>query len=175
MANIVRCLINKLKITGENMSELNIMKFMINKFGTVPFRCSGECMIPWVHEGKVIIKKYNKEVKKGDIVLVYSDNFFKIHRVVKVENNTIITKGDFTVTYDSNNDKNNIIGYLYSIENIQLEYHHFIDLICELSCDIAELYANKPKGYIERISLNKEKILELSKKIVIGNGIKNNE
>lgn len=151
------------------------MKFMINKFGTIPFRCSGECMIPWVQDGKVIIKKYIKEVKKGDIVLVYSDNFFKIHRVVKVENNNIITKGDFTVTYDSNNDKSNIIGYLYSIENIQLEYHHFVDIICELSCDIAEIYASKPKGYIEHISLNKEKILELSNKIVNGNGIKNNE
>lgn len=175
MVNTVKCLINKLKIIGEKMSELNIMKFMINKFGTIPFTCSGECMIPWVQEGKVTIKKYIDEVKKGDIVLVYSDSFFKIHRVVKVENNNVITKGDFTVTYDSNNDKNNIIGYLYSIENIQLEYHHFINMICELSCDIAELYAKKPREYVERISKNKEKILELSNKIVNGNGIKNNE
>ena len=48
-------------------------------------------------------------------------------------------------------------------------------MICELSCDIAELYAKKPKEYVERISKNKEKILELSNKIVNGNGIKNNE
>ena len=55
------------------MSELNIMKFMINKFGAVTFRCSGECMITWVQEEKVIIKKYINEVKKGDIFTLLSD------------------------------------------------------------------------------------------------------
>lgn len=157
------------------MSELNMMKFMISKFGTISFKCFGECMIPWVYSGQIMIKKYTNAIKKGDIVLVYSDNFFKVHRVVKIKNNNIITKGDFTVTFDSNNDPNNIIGYMYSIENIQPNYHYLIDKICELSCNIAELYANKPKEYMKRIALNKEKILKLSNEIFDRNGIKNNE
>lgn len=47
--------------------------------------------------GKDTIKKYINEVKKGDIVLVYSNSFFKIHRAVKVKH-SIITKDDFKVT-----------------------------------------------------------------------------
>lgn len=63
----------------------------------------------------VIVKLENKDIKKNDIVTYKSGNNLITHRVVKINEQEIITKGDSNNTYDSPIKQGEIIGKVVKI------------------------------------------------------------
>lgn len=77
-------------------------------------------MWPTLKEGDlVLIKGVNQkeEIKEGDIVVYQNPKGFTIHRVVKLNENTLITKGDANNVNDSPVEYNQIIGKIVNFRN----------------------------------------------------------
>ncbi|NMB65963.1 MAG: signal peptidase I [Spirochaetes bacterium] len=74
----------------------------------------GSSMYPYICSGDlVILKKYkNETIHVGDIIFVYNKNCLSsyIHRVVKIEKNVIITKGDNSRYEDFPVKKRHVVG-----------------------------------------------------------------
>lgn len=64
----------------------------------VRMRAKGNSMLPFIRDGKdeVVLEKPNKQsFQKGRLLLVQlADKRYVLHRVEKIENNTIILRGD---------------------------------------------------------------------------------
>ncbi len=64
----------------------------------VRMRAKGNSMLPFIRDGKdeVVLEKPNKQsYQKGKLLLVQlADKRYVLHRVEKIENNTIILRGD---------------------------------------------------------------------------------
>lgn len=69
-----------------------------------------DCMKPLIEVGdKVEVCDCSKYVK-GDIVAIYFNNQFYIHRVLSISETTVITKGDRTFSLDPETSISHIIG-----------------------------------------------------------------
>jgi len=70
-------------------------------------------MWPTLKEGDLVLIKgvdSKEEIKEGDIVVYQNPKGFTIHRVVKLNENTLITKGDANNVNDSPVEYNQVIG-----------------------------------------------------------------
>ena len=67
-------------------------------------------MEPTISTGSLILVKEEKEYKVKDIVTYKNDNEYVTHRIVKIENDEITTKGDNNNTEDKAFSKDKIIG-----------------------------------------------------------------
>jgi len=63
-----------------------------------------------LHIGDYIIVKECDEYKEGDIVTYKKDSIYVTHRIVKIDGNNVITKGDANTSEDPAFDKNDILG-----------------------------------------------------------------
>ncbi len=54
----------------------------------------GECMSPIINNLDKILIELSNQYEIGDIVLIHSGGKYRLHRVVKIEKEKIITKGD---------------------------------------------------------------------------------
>lgn len=61
-------------------------------------------------EDIIIIKLGNENIKKGDIITFRQDGNLITHRVIKLENEKIITKGDSNTSQDKPITKEEILG-----------------------------------------------------------------
>lgn len=61
-------------------------------------------------EDIIIIKLGNEDIKKDDIITFRQDNNLITHRVIKIEDEKIITKGDSNTSEDKPITKDDIIG-----------------------------------------------------------------
>lgn len=69
-------------------------------------------------EDFIIINHHDKKYKKGDIITFYDDSKMLVtHRIIKIENNKIITKGDHNKTEDDAISKEKVVGkYVFRIK-----------------------------------------------------------
>ena len=71
-----------------------------NIFGYTFFEVATGSMDPTIDVGDVIIVKITNEVNENDIIVCNKDNAFITHRLIKIEEDNFITKGDANNTAD---------------------------------------------------------------------------
>lgn len=83
----------------------------------------GNSMYPTIEDGDyvLVVKTYNISV--NDIIVFFDEDTGKYiaHRVVSIEDNTILTKGDNNNFYDDEITKREIIGKVIKIMNNKLD------------------------------------------------------
>ena len=79
-------------------------------FGFRMYKVMTGSMEPSIHVSDTILIKENDSYKKGDIVTYKDGNEYVTHRIVSVNEDNIITKGDANNTEDSPIKEKDIIG-----------------------------------------------------------------
>lgn len=87
-----------------------LKKDFVNIFGYTIFEVATGSMSGTIEVGDVIIVKLTKDVKLEDIVVYRQDKNFITHRIIKMDGEEIITKGDANNTEDIPITINDIIG-----------------------------------------------------------------
>ena len=76
-------------------------------------------MVPYLKINDVIIIKNNDDYKINDIITYQNDNEYVTHRIISINDNEIITKGDANNTQDEPITKDQIVGKLiYKIHTL---------------------------------------------------------
>lgn len=110
-----------------------------------------------IHPGDYLVVKKEKSYKKGDIVTYKIDDNYITHRIVKIENGRVITKGDANNVEDEEFSSDNIIGkYIYKSEilNFIMDYKYILVAII-LMLFIVFDYINKED---KKVNNKKEEI-----------------
>ena len=112
-----------------------------NYFGYTTFNITSGSMEPTILVDDYVFVKINeKNIKKGDIITFKTNNTIITHRVVKIDKDTITTRGDNNNVDDEPIQKKNIIGkvvhighdygiYLKIIKTPQVFITFFISII----------------------------------------------
>ncbi len=99
-----------------NFFVLNILnKPYVNFFGYTFFDVSTGSMANEINIDDVIIVKITKDVKEQDIITYKVGKDFITHRIVKMEQDVIVTKGDANNTSDNPIDKSVVVGKVVKI------------------------------------------------------------
>ena len=72
-------------------------------------------MEPTIDVGDVIIVKITNEVNENDIIVCNKDNAFITHRLIRIEEDNFITKGDANNTEDEPMNKRDLVGKVVNI------------------------------------------------------------
>jgi len=74
-------------------------------------------MWPVLKEGDLIFIQGvpEKDLKKGDVIVWRNDKGFTIHRIVKVNENTIVTKGDANFQEDKPISPTDVVGKAFQV------------------------------------------------------------
>lgn len=91
---------------------LNVFSALkLSFFGYRLFQVQTGSMEPKIKVNDLIIIKKKNNYKKNDVVtFIDENNNYVTHRIIKINKNKIITKGDANNTEDMPINKNNIIG-----------------------------------------------------------------
>ena len=109
--------------------QLNVQKKeYIDIFGYSLFSTETGSMSPTMEKGDIVIIKIGKQVHEGDIITYKKDNAFITHRIIKIEENSIIAKGDSNNTQDEPIQENSVIGkVVFIINNVEIWKKVFSD------------------------------------------------
>lgn len=103
-------------LLGYCFVQTNIMKKdYVNIGGYSFFEVISGSMSPTINVGDIIIVKLNDYFEQNDIIIYKSENSMITHRVISIEKNKIITKGDSNNTEDSLIEKQDVIGKVIQI------------------------------------------------------------
>lgn len=96
-----------------------LKKDFVNICGYTIFEVATGSMSGTIEVGDVIVVKLTKDVNLDDIVVYMQDKNLITHRIIKMDGDNIITKGDANNTEDLPITINNIIGkVIYKVENV---------------------------------------------------------
>lgn len=129
-----------------NEVRIKLYKRQLYNNGELSVKINGECMIPFINDKEIVtVKNINKKICLGDIVMLYTDGNFKIHRVIKINyiNRTVVTKGDNSVKVDSINKMDEILGIVYRRKGFSFICQIYILLITYLSKRVALIFNKK--------------------------------
>ena len=87
----------------------NIPRF----FNYYIFNVTSGSMEESIHVGDYIIVKKANDFKVNDIVTYQKDNYFITHRIIEIDGDKVVTKGDANNVPDDEVSKNDIIGKYY--------------------------------------------------------------
>lgn len=137
-----------IQITVMNKKYANVLGYSL-------FEVLTGSMEPTIEVGDDVLIKVTKDIKKGDVVVFdnkENDNFI-LHRVIQINENDVITKGDNNNMNDKAISKENIIGKtlfvfpkLGKIQEFFRKPYVCIPLIDFII--ISTLFANYKKKYI---------------------------
>ena len=112
LLNILLVIVTLLIIIG--IYYLIQIKILNNKyaniFGYTFFEVATGSMSPTIEIGDVVIVKISNDVKENDIIVYQEENNFITHRLIKIEEDKIITKGDANNTEDKPIEITQILG-----------------------------------------------------------------
>ena len=110
--------------------QLNVQKKeYINILGYSVFSTETGSMSPTMETGDIVIIKIGDEIKENDIITYKKENVLITHRVVSIDGDTVITKGDYNNTEDEPIQKNNIIGkVVFVINEVEIWKKVFTDI-----------------------------------------------
>ena len=120
----LKCLINIIiwsiiaitLIISYSIIEAKILdKPYTNILGYTIFEVATGSMSGTIEIGDAIIVKLQTEIQTGDIVVFEQDENLVTHRIIKITENNVITKGDANNTEDDPISRNNIIGKVVKI------------------------------------------------------------
>lgn len=86
-----------------------------NIFGYTYFEVLTGSMRDEIKEHDIVVVKLNSEFGPGDIVTYYSDNNFITHRVLSINQDIIVTKGDANNISDDPIERKQVIGKVVKI------------------------------------------------------------
>lgn len=111
------------------LAELKLFgKRYINFFGYTIFQVVTGSMEPTIKTSDIIIVKLTKEVSENDIITFKADNNFITHRIIKKDNEQIITKGDANNTEDLPITDDAVVGkVIYIFTNVAVWIKVFKD------------------------------------------------
>lgn len=69
-------------------------------------------MEPAYYKGDLLFVKEKKDYAVGDVVVYQTEGMMVVHRIMEINGNTVITKGDANNTYDEAFDSKYIKGYV---------------------------------------------------------------
>ena len=103
-------------IVGYNYIQLQILnKDYTNFFGYTVFEVSTGSMAKTLEIYDVIIVEITKDVKENDIITFKQDGELVTHRIMSINGDKLITKGDANNTEDEEITKDVIIGKVISV------------------------------------------------------------
>lgn len=96
-------------------------KKYVNVFGYTFFEVATGSMSGTLDIGDIIIVKITKQIKTNDIIVYKKYESYITHRVIEIENNKIITKGDANNTNDEPIGKEDVVGKVVKVfKNIKI-------------------------------------------------------
>lgn len=98
------------------MNELSSFEEILERDHMLVYTCRGFSMWPLLHQNEdlLVIRKPDRELRKNDIVLFKVSTKYLLHRIVKIDGDTIITAGDHNAFKDRAITKDRVIGILTS-------------------------------------------------------------
>lgn len=124
------------------LSVYVVLKFT-NKIGI--YKVMTGSMETGIHAGDYILVIKKDNYKKGDIVTYIKDDNYITHRIIKIKDNTVITKGDNNNVEDEAIKKEDIVGkYIYKskIINFILDYKYVLVVAAIILFIISSLLGN---------------------------------
>lgn len=111
-------------------NQLNIQNMdYCNIFGYSIFSTETGSMSPTMEKGDIVIVKIGEQAKEKDIITYKRDNVFITHRIIKIDGDSIIAKGDSNNTQDEEITKDAIIGkVVFIINNVEVWKSVFSDI-----------------------------------------------
>lgn len=98
------------------VSQTKLMhKDYANVLGYTGFEVITGSMSGTIEIGDVVIVKLTDDIKENDIIVYKDDNAFITHRIIKIDNELITTKGDVNNSEDKQISKEQIIGKVIKI------------------------------------------------------------
>ena len=100
-----------------------------------------------IHVGDYILILHKEKYKVGDVVTYRKDNYLITHRIIKIDNDDIVTKGDANNIEDEKINKDEIVGKVIlngGILNIIINYK-FVIVSIILFIYIISYYIDKDK------------------------------
>lgn len=109
--------------------QLNIQnKEYVNIFGYSIFSTATGSMSPTIEKGDIVFVKIGEQTKEKDIITYKKDNAFITHRIIKIDGESIIAKGDNNNTQDEAIKKDAVIGkVVFIINNVEIWKKVFSD------------------------------------------------
>ena len=110
--------------------QLNVQgKEYVDIFGYSIFSTETASMSPTIEIGDIVIVKLGEQGQKRDIITYKSGNAFITHRIIEIDGENIIAKGDNNNTQDNPIKKGAIIGKVdFIINNVEIWKNVFSDL-----------------------------------------------
>lgn len=124
----VLCVIAIIVIWG--FVQLNVQKKdYINIFGYSVFSTETGSMSPTMEKGDIVIIKIGDGIREKDIITYKKENVFITHRIEKINEDSIIAKGDRNNTEDEPIKKDDIIGrVVFIINDVEVWKKVFTDI-----------------------------------------------
>lgn len=88
---------------------------VVNIFGYSYLFVKSDSMLDYMKEGNLIIIKLNDSYKVGDVITFDEDGLLITHRIVSIDGDKIITKGDVNNKNDSPIEKKDVIGVVKKV------------------------------------------------------------
>lgn len=109
--------------------QLNVQgKEYVNIFGYSIFSTETGSMSPTIEKGDIAIVKIGEQVQEKDIITYKNGNSFITHRIMKIDGDSIIAKGDNNNTEDEEITRDAIIGkVVHIINNVEIWKKVFSD------------------------------------------------
>ena len=134
--------------------QLNVQKKeYLNIFGYSLFSTETGSMSPTMEKGDIVIIKIGDEIKENDIITYKKDNVLITHRISKINENTIIAKGDYNNTDDLPIQKEQVIGkVVFIVNNVEIwkkvftDAHVIIPVIITVILFVALISYKEKKG-----------------------------
>ena len=102
------------------MAQLKILnKDYANIFGYTFFKVATGSMANTINIGDIVVVKVNEAFKENDIIVYKEENSFITHRVIKIDGQDLITRGDANNSEDKPIKSDQILGkVIYIIPKI---------------------------------------------------------
>lgn len=99
------------------MSETRTFEEVLNEDGVLIYTCKGYSMKPLLRQNSdlLVIRRPEREFRKYDIVLYKFNDKYILHRIIDIDNGTIITAGDNNAWKDAKIREDQIIGVLTAV------------------------------------------------------------
>ena len=103
-------------------------KEYIDIFGYSAFSTATASMSPTIEIGDIVLVKIGEETKEKDIITYKKDNEFITHRIIEINGDSIIAKGDNNNTQDEAITKDAIVGkVVFIMNNVEVWKNVFSD------------------------------------------------
>lgn len=110
--------------------QLNVQKKeYLDVFGYSIFSTETGSMSPTIEKGDFVIIKIGDEIKEKDIITYKKNNVFITHRIEKINNDSIVTKGDNNNAEDEPIKKTDVIGKaIFIVNDVEIWKKVFSDI-----------------------------------------------